>query len=116
MCVLTLPKLLFQDILQVNCCLHLPKLLDFVHAAVNRLLWLLTEGTDFMHNGAETHNCHVGLEQFSLILLCRLWYCSSHLPILTMQPVDTVAIRAGRLVVQASMSKLLLPCVLCSPI
>jgi hypothetical protein len=71
-----------------------------------------------MHNGAEVHNGPVGVEQFSLIHLCRLWYCSSHLPILKMQPVNTVAIRAGRLVVQANicLSKLLLLFMLCSPI
>jgi hypothetical protein len=46
MCMLTLPKLLSQDMLQMNCFLHLPKLLDFVHAAVSRLLWMLVEGTD----------------------------------------------------------------------
>ena len=41
MCMLTLPKLSFQDMLQRNCLLYLLKLLYFVHAAVNRLLWML---------------------------------------------------------------------------
>lgn len=77
----------------------------------------LLKGTAFMHNGAETHDCHVGLDHLSLmLLLCRLWYCSSHLPILTMQPANCVASRAGRKFVQASVSKLLLPFVLCSSI
>ncbi len=94
MCMLSLLKLLFQHMLQMHCFWHFPKLLGLVHAAVNRLLWMPAERTDLMHKAAETYNPHVGSEQFTLILLFSL-------PLLTMQPVDTVAIRKGRLVVQA---------------